>query len=264
LALGETVWSRPESKSWLDFQYRLSQHYRLLQKKNVNYCRPSDRVDMKPEIDPVRMASTVTFSTEQYEPEIRYTLNGTMPTANDLTYGGPITVRGSSIVKAAIFRNGKASRPADSLYLSLHKALGKPITYNKKWSGSYPAQLEKTLVNGYRGSLTYQDGQWQGFLNDVDVTIDLGSAMSLSSIQSNFMQVTGPGVYMPHYLEVSVSTDGVNFSPAQRDNNTVSPNESRLVFKNFTIDLKGVSARYVRVIAKHQKGFMFADEIIVE
>ena len=30
------------------------------------------------------------------------------------------------------------------------------------------------LLDGYRGGLTYLDGRWQGYLNDLDCVVDMG------------------------------------------------------------------------------------------
>jgi hexosaminidase len=264
IALSEVTWSNKTAREWTDFQSRLTAHYRILQQKNVNYCRPSDRVEISPVINAAARQTTITLSTEQYNPEIRYTIDGSMPIATSTVYAGPFTLSGSALLKTAVFRNGKLAQQPDTLDLRLHKALGKTVTYVKKWSGSYPAQKEQTLINGYTGSLTYQDKQWQGFLTDLDVTIDLGMLQSLQNVSCRFMQVIGPGVYMPLYAEVYVSADGQNFIPAGRSTNDISPLYDRLTFKSFSIDLKNTEARYVRFFAKNQRGFMFADEIIVE
>lgn len=264
IALSEVTWSNKTAREWTDFQSRLKEHYRILQQKNVNYCRPSDRVEISPVINPTTNQTTITLSTEQFKPEIRYTTEGSVPSATSTVYTGPFTLSGSVLLKTAIFRNGKMVQQPDTLDLRLHKALGKSVTYAKKWSGSYPAQKEQTLVNGYTGSLTYQDKQWQGFLTDLDVTIDLGTSQPLQTVSCRFMQVIGPGVYMPNYIEVYTSTDGQTFTPAGRNNNDVSPLYDRLTFKTFSVGLTNTTARYVRFFAKSQRGFMFADEVIVE
>ena len=264
IALSEAVWTERKNMEWTDFQYRLSQHYKLLQRLNVNYCRPSDRLEIKPLIDAPAGTTNITLSSEQYKPEIRYTTDGSMPNSNSTLYAGPFSINGSALVKTAIFRKGRMSQAPDTIDINLHKAIGKTITYNKKYSSSYVAQKEATLINGYRGSLTYQDGQWQGFLNDLDVTIDLGKEESLSKLRSTFMQVTGPGVYMPHFVEVSLSKDGSQFTTLEKVLNDVPATDPKLLFKTFEVSLKGQSARYVRFVAKLQRGFLFADEIIID
>ena len=262
IALSEVVWSDLSQKNWDNFLSRLYYHYGLLQKKNVNYCRPSDKVDIKPQIDIASGKAMITLSTEQYKPEIRYTLDGSDPTASSTKYDGPFTVEGTHQIRAAIFRNQKPAQKSDSLVLDFHKALGKKVTYNKKWV-SYPAQKELTLVNGYKGSLTYQDGQWQGFTSDMDVVIDLDKEETLNTIDATFMQLTGPGVYMPDYIEVLVSNNGKDFTSAGKALNDVPTTDASLRFKTFHIDLKGTNARYIRFFAKNHTGFLFADEIIL-
>ena len=119
-------------------------------------------------------------------------------------------------------------------------------------------------MNGNRGSFTYGDKQWLGFEGiDMDVTIDLETVQPLTDVQVGFMQLTGPGVYMPRYLEVSLSTDGKTFSAPVRVQHTVPESQSALVIQDLNVTLGGQSARYVRVYAKKNKGYMFIDEIRV-
>lgn len=262
IALSEAVWSEQNQKNWENFLSRLYYHYGLLQAKNVHYCRPSDKVDIKPKIDLSLQNAVITLSTEQYKPEIRYTLDGSDPLFTSAKYEGPFTITGTNQLRAAIFRNHKAAQKADTLIIDFHKALGKKVSYNKKWV-SYPAQKELTLVNGYKGSLTYQDGQWQGFTSDMDVVIDLDKAETLHSISCTFMQLTGPGVYMPNYIEVFASNDGKDFISVGRAMNDVSAQDATLRFKTFTLNGNGLSGRFIRFYAKNQRGFLFADEIVI-
>ena len=66
------------------------------------------------------------------------------------------------------------------------------------------------------------------------------------------------------YTELFPRSDGTNFTPAGKSLNDVSPTDSKLSFKTFEVDLKGKQARYVRFVAKLQRGFLFADEIIID
>jgi len=262
IALSEAVWSDAKQKDWKEFLSRLYKHYGLLQAKNINYCRPSDKVDIKPQIDINGKTALVTLSTEQHQPEIRYTTDGSEPIISSQLYKEPFIINGTSQIRTAIFRNEKAVQKSDTLLMDFHKALGKKVSYNKKWV-SYPAQKELTLVNGYKGSLTYQDGQWQGYTSDMDVVIDMEQADSLHSISCTFMQLTGPGVYMPDYIEVFLSNDGKEFISEGKAFNDIPMGDSSLHFKTFSVNLKNRSARYIRFYAKNHKGFLFADEIVV-
>lgn len=262
IALSEVLWSEPDQKNWKDFLSRLNKHYGLLQAKNVNYCRPSYKVDIKPVIDINTKKATVHLSTEQHQPLIRYTTDGTDPVNSSTIYLEPFVINGTSQIRAAVFRNEKAVQKPDTLLIDFHKALGKKVTYNKKWV-SYPAQKELTLVNGYKGSLTYQDGQWQGFTSDMDVVIDMEQSDSIRTVSCTFMQLTGPGVYMPDFIEVYLSQDGKEFITAGKAMNDIPTNDSSLRFKTFAVTIKNSTARYIRFFAKNHNGFLFADEIVV-
>lgn len=266
IALSEVLWSQQEKRGWEDFKTRLQAHYRLLQRKQVNYYRPSWQLEPKTVIDTIRKQTIVSFQTEQFQPVVRYTLDGSRPTANSTLYVKPVEVPGTATLTAAIFRDTMLMGRPVTVPVNYHKAIGKTVTYNAPWSGSYPAQQAQTLVNGYRGSLTYGDGQWQGFLGKgLDVTIDLGESQPLESLSIGFMQLTGPGVYMPPHVQVQVADDvrELALTATVTMENDVPPTHEKLIFKDFKFNLSGRHGRYIRVIAPVQKGFLFTDEIIV-
>jgi hexosaminidase len=95
------------------------------------------------------------------------------------------------------------------------------------------------------------------------VTIDLGDQQQLSSLASTFMQITGPGVYMPDYVEVSISSDGKTFTPIGKTINDIPTTNATLIFKTFRVDMGKMMGRYIRFFAKNHTGFLFLDEIIV-
>ena len=265
-AMAEVTWSEKGNRNYENFKTRLQSHYRLLQRLNVNYCRPSSRLEVGTKFDNEAKKVAVNFKSEQFNPVIYYTLDGSEPTTASYLYKGNFEVSGSAIVSAAIFENGLIKDKSVRLEVDFHKAIGKKVTYNLPYSKNYVAQKEQTLVNGYRGgSLTYGDGQWQGFeSNDMDVTIDLEKSDAVKSLAISFMQQTGPGVYMPDFVEVSLSDNGKDFRKVKTITNDIPLTQTALTLKNFQFTLSGEKARYVRVFAKNgQKGFLFADEVIV-
>lgn len=266
LALSEVAWTSPERKSWEDFQRRLQQQYLLLQRNAVNYYRPQDILAITAIADTVQKASQITIAAEQFRPGIYYTTNNTEPSSGSERYTKPVYVPGTTTIKAALMNplTGKMG-PVAQLTTSYHKAVGATVTYQQPYSKGYPAQREYTLVNGQTGSFTYGDGQWQGFEgNDMELTLALPLVTTVRNIAVNFMQITGPGVYMPQYVEYSWSEDGKQYSSPVRIDNTVPESESKLVIKPFTVSVNA-PVKYIRVTAKNaQHGFLFADEIIVQ
>lgn len=145
-----------------------------------------------------------------------------------------------------------------------HKAKGKTVIYNKPIQQWYPAAGETTFTDGVIGGWTYSDNRWQGFLSDIDVTIDLGELIQVSYVGGTFMQLIGPGVFMPEKVDVWVSENGSDFTQVTTIWNDVSTRNSDLLFKSFDV-VCDVKARYVRYHAYRStmRGFLFLDEVVV-
>ncbi len=264
IALAEVAWSKKEYRNFDDFRYRLQSQYRVLQRLNVNYYRPSTFLTVVAEPDYEKKQHKISFLSEQYKPEIRYTLDGSEPIASSTLFTDPFYTTSKKEINAAVFKNGERFGSVTSYTADYHKAIGKKVTYNNYWSDSYPAQKELTLTNGVRGSLTYQDKQWLGYLQDFDVEIDMGEVQAISSVAVKFMHQPGPGVYLPEYVEVQFSNDGKNFSTNQRLSHDFDPKDRQLKFKTFEFNLKDTEARFIRLIAPNNMGgFMFVDEVVV-
>ena len=145
-----------------------------------------------------------------------------------------------------------------------HQAKGKPVKYLKPVQQWYPAAGETTFTDGVIGGWTYSDKRWQGFLSEIDVIIDLETVQDIHYIGGTFMQLKGPGVFMPEKVEIQVSSDGENFIQVAEVWNDVSVNLEELLFKSFDT-ICNVQARYIRYRAARStmRGFLFLDEIIV-
>lgn len=264
LALSEVAWTSPEKKDWEDFEARLQDHYILLQRLNVNYYRPSFKPSILATYNTESKGSSISISSEQYQSIIRYTTDGSNPTALSPQYVAPLELFKSAKVKAATFEDSVRLGSIDSLQVDIHRAIGKRVKYNNSWE-KYVAQGDSTLVNGVKGGLTYSDGEWQGFTKGgLDVVIDFERREEIESVSLRFMQMTGPGIYMPGVVSVEISDNGKNFKEVQSIRNDIPLSQSNLTFKEFRFDLKGKMARYIRVKATNpQGGFIFTDEIVV-
>ncbi|WP_293946214.1 MULTISPECIES: beta-N-acetylhexosaminidase [unclassified Sphingobacterium] len=265
LALSEVNWTNKDAKSWPDFQRRLQSHYKLMQELNLNYYRPSFNVAYTASYNAIKNNNKITLTTEQLKTDqIRYTIDGSEPTIQSTPYTGPFELSATGHINAAYFQDSIKIGPTLSFNIDIHRAIGKKVTYNTQWSG-YPAQKDSTLTNGIMGGLSYHDGQWQGFTSPIDVVVDLERREEIHLVAMNFMQMIGPGVYMPGEMEVLVSDNGRTFRSIGTVKNDVSDNESKLTFKRFELKLDKVQqARYIKVKASNpKKGYLFTDEIIV-
>ncbi|MEG1736973.1 MAG: family 20 glycosylhydrolase [Odoribacter sp.] len=257
LALAEVVWSPEARRDREDFKRRVEKHVALLRARGVNAFKPSDRVEILTEPEESKQQMKVWFDTERYRPEIRYRLND----GEEQVYTKPFYVKDSAVVRAAVYDEG--GKGGESMMrVDYHRGIGHKVAYRTRYSGAYPASKEVTLTDGFRGGLTYSDGRWQGFLTNVDVVVDMGRVCDLSYVSAGFMQLIGPGVYLPDYVAVSVSEDGKDFREVARVKNEVAVDKKELVIKDFTMSFQG-RGRYVRLFAKKHSGFQFVDEIVI-
>ena len=203
--------------------------------------------------------------------EIYYTLNGSNPAMSSHRYDGPICVTKTQMVKAATFMSGKQMGETLELPLTWNKATAKPLLDNKK--------NEMLLVNGLRGSLKYTDFEWCNWSrNDsISFTIDLQSQEKLNKLTIGCITNYGMGAHKPKMIRVEVSDDNRTYHAIGELN--FSPEEiyQEGTFRNdYSIDMGGVSARYVRVTAEGagicpdehvrpgQEARVYFDEVIIE
>ena len=171
-------------------------------------------------------------------------------------------VKDSADIRAAIFEQGKLMGEPSEKRVDYHLGIGKSTHFNNRLYPGYMAGGEQALLDGYRGGLTYLDGRWQGYTDNLDCVIDLGETTELHSVSSRYMQLTGPWVYQPLYVELLISEDGKNFTSQGQIPTTISPDDAMLNFQTYTFN-GDWKARYIQLKAKNQKGFIFVDEVVI-
>lgn len=152
-----------------------------------------------------------------------------------------------------------------------HKAVGAKVSYALPYHTAYAAGGDTTLVDGRRGGWSYHDRRWQGFIEGekagqprLDVTLDLGKAQRIARVSADFMQVCNPDIFYPSAFRVSVSSDGIDFTPFGEE---TFPSERTELPDVRTFSVKGkANARYLRIEAEPSRfgGWLFTDEIVVE
>ncbi|MGV3764074.1 glycoside hydrolase family 20 protein [Parapedobacter sp.] len=265
LALSEVVWSGPEGRNWDDFNKRLQRHYQLLQRWDVNYCRPSYAVGIDVDFNADTLTNTITLATVQSTPGIRYTTDGQEPDAGSALYSKPIELAVPATIKAAFFVDSARVGPIAAAKADIHKAIGKNITYQTAWDESFPAQHDSTLLNGQKGGVLANDGQWQGFVNNVDVTIDFQRREAVKSVAIDFLQDPSANGYLPGDVTVLLSDNGKNFREAGTFSTEASATDTFREIKTYAFNFEGAqTARYVRVVATNtQNALLFTDEVVV-
>jgi hexosaminidase len=114
LALAELTWSPKAVRSWSSFEARLPQALRTLDRLGVNYRRPHV-VGLEADALTLDAQVTVRLSVPLAGATIRYTLDGTDPTAASPTYATPlrldVTIEGVRVTARAFTPDGASSPP---------------------------------------------------------------------------------------------------------------------------------------------------------
>lgn len=269
LAIAEIGWTPQTERSYPDFLHRVAAQLPGLKARGIN-SYPLKRIAVYSEIDTARREVALRLSSEQPSAEIRYTTDGTMPTASSRLYTGErISSRDSILLVARLFRDGQAlDFPEVSYRTDYHLGIGRPIYYNEgcQWNPKYPAGGARALVDGLRGTPTYLDGLWQGFTMPLDVTVDLGETKALRHVFAKFMQEKMQWVYMPHHVELLLSDDGTNWRSLGQRVTTTDDGDFLPSFETFSFPI-AERARYVRVKAANQRSaghFIFLDELVIQ
>jgi hexosaminidase len=275
-ALAEVVWSPKESRNWIDFNARLQTHLLRLDKLNVNYADPSYRVGISTSVDKKEATALVLMRSDHIDPVIRYTLDGSALTASSPQYSGPITLKKTATIRAAIFKGDELKGHPAERVVSLHKGMGKEVTLAEQFSPKYAAGGPAGLVDGLSGSKGHGDGNWQGYNgNDLNATVDLGDVTEINSISARFLQNTGSWIFMPKAVEFFVSENGVDFKSIKKVNSTVSPDKDGAIIQTFQADAS-LKTRYVKVIGTNLgvcpeghpgaggNAWLFVDEIAID
>jgi hexosaminidase len=275
-ALAEALWTAPQQKCWDNFRQRIETQFDRYDIMGINYSEGSYAVGFKTQYDSTNQQYTVEFTTEQLSPTIRYTTDGSEPTAKSMLYDKPLAIDSSVTLRAAIFSGDVMNETFSEKRIAFHQALGAKVKYTSPPSNQYPGQGATTLVDGLQGSIRHHDGFWQGFYgDDMAVEIDLGTTRTISNVTGSFMQYQALWIFMPETLEVSVSTDGVNYSEAGTVANTIDRKKDKGFGEELQVKFSEIPARYIRIKATNggvcpawhpgagDTTWIFADEIIV-
>jgi len=276
-ALAEVLWAPKDKLNWSDFRRRLENQFDRFDVMGVNYSEGSYAVDFVTDFNKEKNLFTISFETEQLDPEIHFTLDGSTPDANAPVYDGPLEIYETITIKAAIFSNGIMNETFSEKTIVFHNGLGAMVSYVNDPNFRYSGQGGKTLVDGLKGTTNHRDGLWQGFQgDDLEIVIDLGSEQPIHRVTGSFFQRERSWIFLPVNFQVSLSTDRKNYFITRSIENDL-PTETEGAFtKDMTITFDKTSARYVKVIAKNlgicpdwhmgagDKAWLFVDEIVVE
>ena len=274
-ALSEVQWSQPQLKDYTDFSNRLVGLTRMYDRLGYNYAKHLYNVNIHIDSD-TKWQEIVVHMTTAGDAEIRYTLDGSQPTASSTLYTGAIHLQKSAKIRAAAFRNGKSSS-VTAQDVTFSKATACPVKLLQPTHKSYTFNGSAALTDGLVGDKGFGTGRWLGFSgNDLEAVIDLKKPTEVSSVSLNTCVDKGSWIFDARNIEVSVSTDGVTFTSVAKHSLPAMEKNSADNINTYELKFSQTKARYIKVYAtsehnipdwhsgKGKPAFLFVDEISVK
>ena len=274
-ALSEVQWTQPQLKDYTDFTNRLIGLTHLYDRLGYNYAKHLYNVNIHIDSD-TKWQEIVVHMTTAGDAEIRYTLDGSQPTASSTLYTGAIHLQKSAKIRAAAFRNGKSSS-VTAQDVTFSKATACPVKLLQPTHKSYTFNGGAALTDGLVGDKGFGTGRWLGFSgNDLEAVIDLKKPTEVSSVSLNTCVDKGSWIFDARNIEVSVSNDGVNFTTVAKNSLPALEKNSADNINTYELKFSQTKARYIKVYAtsehnipewhsgKGKPAFLFVDEISVK
>ena len=242
-AVAEVAWTQPDKKDWALFLKGMDRYNEHLAEKGIVYACSMYNIQHK--VTPENGVLQVKLECIRPDVEIRYTVDGSEPTASSSLYTDSLTVTAAQTIKSATFAQGEQMGQTLVLPIAWNKATGKPILGNKP--------NEKLMTNGVRGSLKYTDFEWCCWekSDHISFTIDLQQKEKLSTFTIGCITNYGMAVHKPKSIRIAVSDDNETYREIAGLHFTAEEIFREGAFiENFSVDMKGTEARYVRVTAE--------------
>lgn len=238
-ALAEVAWNDNGKKDWDTFQKALDNYLEHLDAKNVKYAKSMFNIQHKSV--PTGNGIKVNLESERTDVEILYTTDGSEPSMSSYKYTDTLFIPGSTVLKAATFKNKKQMGQTLKLDLNFNKATGKMVSGNNK--------DEYLLTNGVRGSLRESDFEWcTNYRSDNNFVLDLQKQERIQKVKLSCLTNYGMGVHKPRRIKIEFSDNGKEYKMVKEK---VFSDEEIFkegnVVEDVSFEFENTETRYIKV-----------------
>jgi hexosaminidase len=272
-ALAEVVWTPQTARRYGDFRSRLLAHLPLLDSLPVNYSHAIYEVTLRLRSSDDHAGLTVGLETALDSNCIRYTVDGSDPTAQSPAYRAPFQIKEPRTLKATYWENGRRKSPVVEQPFFINLSTGKPVQLAVQADQKYPGHGPATLVDGIRGDTARFGLHWIGFSgSNLNATIDLGAQTTFSKIRTAFFDGEGSWIHLPRHLSLFAGADSSHMTKLME----LTAAQIRSAGMSVILDFGRQTARFVRLVAENagvipdgkpgagNPAWLFVDEIAIE
>jgi hexosaminidase len=270
-ALSELLWTPLDKKNWTEFEKKIGPLIKRYEQWGVKPSMAYYEMVSKLSPDQNKNGVELALSSKSTEGKIEWI------SPQKISYDKPVLIQSSGVYQAQYVTKNREVKSTFSQKFEINKATGKPVTLKTLPSKSYPGNGEFTLVNGIRS----QPGKNIHFRNylgfdggDMEATIDLGKIIPIRTVKAFFLHQPGSWIHRPLEMQVSTSTDGINFKTVGSSDKIVyEAEESSIGHIPFIFSNK---TRFIKVLIKNfglikpgdpgegNKPWLFVDEIQID
>ena len=268
-ALAEVAWTKPARKNWASYLKAMDHFNEHLAAKGIVYARSMYNIQQT--VTPKEGRLQVELDCIRPDVQVRYTMDGSVPTAQSPLYTKPLMLTEAKTIKAATFAGNEQLGQMLELPVIWNKATAKPV----KSAGTGDLYM---LTNGIRGSQKYTDLEWCSWKKSdtVTFTLDLKKPELVNKLTLGSITNYGMAVHKPAEIEVWISGDDKEYRKVGECSYTKNEIFREGVFREDIPFEIGTEARYVRVVARGagdcpfthvrpgQEARIYFDEIIIE
>lgn len=218
----------------------------------------------------------VTVDFRLADTELRYTTDGSEPTANSSLYKKSIRVKKSSTLKVKAFKDGFISSETVVTKLVQLGAKVEQAMIRPEPSKSYAGNGAATLTDQKAGSLNFRDGNWLGYnKGPVVIILDLGKNKDMNEVIVSTLNSAGAWIMPPTSIVVRRSLDGAHFRVDKEMDIPVFQQNDPSGKTYYNIKLSGFKSRFIELTinplstlpdwhpGKGNAAWVFLDEIII-
>tara|TARA_B100001758_G_C18416772_1_gene620752 strand:- start:5422 stop:8283 length:2862 start_codon:yes stop_codon:yes gene_type:complete len=202
--------------------------------------------------------------------DIYYSINNN----KERKYDAPLVITNNANISCRVKKGDKWSKKVSAKYYKTDNS--KSIKIESVYANQYAAAGDKTLIDHLRGGENYRTGDWQGYRENLNVTVDLGEEKEISRISLGCMQDIKSWIFFPKKVTYFASLDGESFMPLGNVKTSFPDSLEGSFINDYTLKISKTKARYIKLEASNYgfcpnwhlgaggKTWLFVDEIIIK
>lgn len=226
-AVAENCWTSEKDQQWDGFIKRLRSMLTIFDKDGIRYAKSvfNPWLHHKGDSDKIK----IWFTSELTSPEIRYTTDGETPLATSTMFTDTIVLDKTTVIKSAIFENGKRLGNVIERKFYVHKGVNALVRVGDE--GEFTKNHKLVDLN-HGEFLEDGDKAWIHIDKPTNIHILLTKPTNISQLIINTPKMTLGGTYSMDKIEVFAKVEGKEVKVMEKDLSANTIEQGRNIIVN--------------------------------